>query len=118
MLFLRNQFIRKLALLKIKKLLNYKKFCLFEISNFLYKKQNNLMVILIIRCLVVSATRKRHEITVVSAGLSAEKFNIASNDHGRTQKCDFSVLDRKCPLEQIWCKKSELSVQAEIWYLN
>ena len=23
------------------------------------------------------------------------EFNIVSNDHGRTQKCDFSVLDSK-----------------------
>ena len=27
----------------------------------------------------------------------AEKFNIVSNDHGRTQKCDFSDLGRKYP---------------------
>ena len=24
-----------------------------------------------------------------------EKFNIVSNDHGRTHKCNFSVFDRK-----------------------
>ena len=28
---------------------------------------------------------------VVSLGPSSEKFNIVSNDHGRTQKCDFCV---------------------------
>ena len=27
----------------------------------------------------------------------AEMFNIVSNDHGRTQKSHFSVLDRKYP---------------------
>ena len=27
----------------------------------------------------------------------AEKFNIVSNDHGRTRKCDFPVSDRKYP---------------------
>ena len=26
-----------------------------------------------------------------------QKFNIVSNDHGHTQKCDFSVLDWKYP---------------------
>ena len=34
---------------------------------------------------------------VVSAGPCADRFNIVSNDHGRTQKCDFFVLDRKFP---------------------
>ena len=29
---------------------------------------------------------------VVSVGLRSEKFNIVSNDHGRTQNCDFCVL--------------------------
>ena len=29
--------------------------------------------------------------TVVSVGPCEEKFNIASNDHGRRQKCNFSV---------------------------
>ena len=29
--------------------------------------------------------------TVMSVGPSSEKFNIVSNDHGRTQKCDFCV---------------------------
>ena len=71
MLFLRNQFIRKLALLKIKKLWNYKRFGLFEVSNFLYKMQNKLLVILVIPGLTVSATRKRHKIDVAFVGLSA-----------------------------------------------
>ena len=38
---------------------------------------------------IVSATRWR---AVVSFGPRSEKFNIVSNDHGRTQKCDFCVL--------------------------
>ena len=35
--------------------------------------------------------------TVVSVGPRAEKFNIVSNDHGRTQNCDFSVFAWKYP---------------------
>ena len=31
-------------------------------------------------------------------GPRAEKFDIVSNDHGFTQKCDFSVLDQKYSL--------------------
>ena len=31
----------------------------------------------------------------MSVGPRTEKFNIASNDHGHTQKCNFSVLDWK-----------------------
>ena len=31
----------------------------------------------------------------MSVGLRAEKFNIVSNDHGRSQKCNFSILVRK-----------------------
>ena len=38
---------------------------------------------------IVSATRWR---AVVSFGPRSEKFNIVSNDHRRTQKCDFCVL--------------------------
>ena len=26
----------------------------------------------------------------------AERFNLVSSDHGRTQKCDFSISDWKC----------------------
>ena len=33
----------------------------------------------------------------VSVGYRVEKFNIISNDHRRTQNCEFSVLDRKYP---------------------
>ena len=34
---------------------------------------------------------------VASVGPCAEKFNMLSNDHGRTQKRNFSVLDQKYP---------------------
>ena len=40
----------------------------------------------------------------VSVGSRAEKFNIVSNDHGRTHKCDVSVFDWKFPF---WCKFGE-----------
>ena len=29
----------------------------------------------------------------------AEKFNVVSNDHERTHKCDFSVFDQKYPFQ-------------------
>ena len=47
--------------------------------------------------LIVSATRRRRDIKtpVLSIGPQAENFNIVSNDHGRTHKCDFFVSDRK-----------------------
>ena len=35
--------------------------------------------------------------TFVSVGPYAKKFNIVRNDHGHTQRCDFSVLDRNHP---------------------
>ena len=31
----------------------------------------------------------------MSVGPRSEKFNIVSNDHGRTRKCNFSVFDWK-----------------------
>ena len=43
------------------------------------------------------------------AGSRAEKFNIVSSDHERTQKCDFSVFNRKYPFRQIWLKKKNLT---------
>ena len=58
--------------------------------------------------IIVSATRRR---TAVFVGPRVEKFNVVSNDRGRTHKCDFSVFDRKFPS---WAnfvkKKSKLSV--------
>ena len=43
--------------------------------------------------LIVSATRKKKDIknAVVSVGICAEKFNLVSNDHALTQKCNFCV---------------------------
>ena len=37
-----------------------------------------------------------------SVGRGAEEFNIVSNNHGRTQDCDFSVWDGNVLFEQIW----------------
>ena len=46
---------------------------------------------------------------------SAEKFNIARNDRGRTHKCNFSVFNRKFLFRaNLVKKKSKLSVSAEI----
>ena len=36
----------------------------------------------------------------MSVSLRAEKFNIVSNNHGRTHKCDFSVFDRKFHVQE------------------
>ena len=37
-------------------------------------------------------------------------FNIVSNNNGRTQNCDFSVLDRKYPFWPSFIQKSKLPV--------
>ena len=34
---------------------------------------------------------------LVSVGTRAKKFNIVRNNHGHTQRCEFSLLDRKHP---------------------
>ena len=49
--------------------------------------------------LVVSTTRRRRDIKIPLCRSAPvwKKFNIVSNDHGRTKKCDFPVLDRKYP---------------------
>ena len=45
---------------------------------------------------IVSTKGRREDIKpVVSVAFRVEKFNIKSNDHGRFQKCDFSVSHRK-----------------------
>ena len=44
----------------------------------------------------------------MSVGFSAEKFNIASNNHRRTHKCDFSIFDRKCPFRITLIKKVKI----------
>ena len=43
----------------------------------------------------------------MSVSLRAEKFNIVSNDHERTQKCDLSFFDRKLPLWANLVKKHQ-----------
>ena len=63
--------------------------CLLEITEEVYPKKKN---------------------TVVSVDHRAGKFIIISNDRGRTQKCDFSVLDRKYSFGKFGPKKSKSSV--------
>ena len=46
----------------------------------------------------VSAARRRNiKMPLRHNGVHVEKFNTVSNDHGRMQKDDFSVLDRIYP---------------------
>ena len=49
----------------------------------------------VIKCklthIIVSATRRRRDIKILSVDPGSKKFNIVSNDHGRTQKCDFCI---------------------------
>ena len=42
----------------------------------------------------------------MSVGPRAEKFNVVSNDHGRTHKCNLSVVDQKCPFWTNLIKKT------------
>ena len=58
-------------------------------------------------CLVVSATRRRRN-AVLSVYTRAEKLNAVSNDHRRTQKWDFSVLDRKIPFRGKFAPKIKI----------
>ena len=60
---------------------------------------------------IVSATRRIRDIknTVLSVGAHAEKFNIVSNDHGRTHKCDFSVFHQKYPFLGKYSPKNQNS---------
>ena len=51
---------------------------------------------------------------VVFVGPRTGQFNIVSNDHGRTLKCNFSILDQKYHFGQIRFRKSKLSVKVEI----
>ena len=48
--------------------------------------------------------------TVVSVGPRSEKLNVASNNHGCTRKCDFSVSDRSILFGQICSIMLKLSV--------
>ena len=43
----------------------------------------------------------------MSVNLRVEKFNIASKDHGRTRKCDFSNFERKLPFWANLVKKPQ-----------
>ena len=47
--------------------------------------------------IIVSATKRKRDIKIplCLSAPHAEKFNIVSNDHGRTHKCDFSVSGRE-----------------------
>ena len=55
---------------------------------------------------IVSGTRRRRDNTVVSVGPRTEKFNIVSNNHGCTHKCDISVFDQKYSFWVILVKKN------------
>ena len=56
--------------------------------------------------LIASETRRRRDIKI---GPHAEKHNVVSNDHGHTQKWDFSVLDQKYPFWAILVQKIKIS---------
>ena len=43
----------------------------------------------------------------MSVGPRAEKFNIVSQNHGRTHKCDFYVFDQKFPFWENLVKKNQ-----------
>ena len=61
--------------------------------------------------LIVSAARRKRDIEItLSVGPRAEKFDIVSNDLGRTHKCDFSVFDWKYSFWANLVQKSKLSV--------
>ena len=59
------------------------------IISYVNSRIRNLLLSLI--AIVVSATRRSRDIKILSVGPRSEKFNIVSNDHGCTQKCDFCV---------------------------
>ena len=42
--------------------------------------------------------------TVVSVGTRVKKFNLARNDHGHTQRCEFSLLDR---IHHLWANLAQ-----------
>ena len=73
------------------------------------------------KLIIVSATRRRDIKIPFSVNPRAEKFNIVSNDHGHTHRCNFFIFDRKYPFwvnlvkqnktkKQKTKKKSKLSV--------
>ena len=50
-------------------------------------------------------------ICVVPVAPRAEKFNIVSNDHGCTLKCNFSVFVRKYPFWANWSKNQNCQIK-------
>ena len=77
----------------IKLILQLSSFCLstpFQLT--VFKLEN----VLISKLIIVSPTRRRRDIieTVVSVGPGLERFNVVSNDHGRTQKCKIPCICR------------------------
>ena len=68
-----------------------------------------------IRRIIVSTTRRRRDIKIaLCLSAPAEKFNVVSNDHGRTHKCDFSVSDRKYPFCANLVKKKNPNCQFKL----
>ena len=63
--------------------------------------------ILLDSVIIVSGTRRGRDIKIPFCLSSpVQKFNVVSSDHGRMQKCDFSVLGWEYDkLRQIWSKK-------------
>ena len=55
---------------------------------------------------------------VVPVGPQVEKFTVVNNDDGRTQNCDFSVIDGNILSEQARSKNQKLLVEAEFCYLD
>ena len=55
---------------------------------------------------IVSATRRRRDITIMTVNPRMGKFNMVSNNYGRKHKCDFSVFNRKHPFWANLVKKS------------
>ena len=57
-----------------------------------------IIIIIIIIIIVFSvARRRRGQATLKYRCICREKFDIACNGHGRTDKCNFSVFDLKLP---------------------
>ena len=66
---------------------------------------------------IVSGSRRRRDNTDASVGPHTEKFNIVSNNHGCTHKCDISVFDRKYSFWAILIKKKKKKTVIVSWNL-